>query len=288
MSIGRTTLRHLCRNAPRTLAVLAFASVAAAQASSDTGKTAEPPAAIQPIPRSQRPPVMVANFEFTATPSNDDLSELNAVGSLMMAIRGGDPGQRGRTVQENLGRATADLMVARLLQTSQFRVMERKALDQLLAEQELVSSAKAASGQQVAQKAQIVGAKYLVTGSITKFARTRQEKGGGLGGITRRIGSAVGASSTQHTYEIALSGRIIETATGEVVASFTTEGVSVGDKERAVAALAGVLPLGIIGVGGGSSSTGEREKRIAESLQKAVDNLVAQMIVARERGDIEP
>lgn len=61
-----------------------------------------------------------------------------------------------------------------------------------------------------------------------------------------------------------------------------------GDKVRAIAALGGVM--GVLGGGAmaGTSSTGEREKRIAEALQLAVDKLVASLVTARERGDIEP
>jgi hypothetical protein len=70
-------------------------------------------------PRTQRPAVTVQNFEFSATPSNDDLPSLNSIGAIMAtAISGTCAAEtRVRTVQENLGRAVADLIVARFLET---------------------------------------------------------------------------------------------------------------------------------------------------------------------------
>lgn len=52
-------------------------------------------------------------------------------------------------------------------------MLERKALGAVLAEQELVGSTKAAMNQNVAQKSQIVGAKYVITDAITKFSRSK-------------------------------------------------------------------------------------------------------------------
>lgn len=200
-------------------ALLACGSLARAQSGKpDSAATAVPTvvAAVEPlppIPRAQRPQLMVGKFEFTATVSNDDLQELNALSTALILLRATDPGARNRQTQDNLGSTTADLLVARLLQTGQFRVVERKALEAVLAEQELVGSKKAAGGQSVAQKSQLLGAKYLLTGSITKFSRSKQEKGG-IAGLASKVIGGIGLSQSQATFEVGLAGRIVETATG--------------------------------------------------------------------------
>lgn len=242
-----------------------------------------------PVPRAQRPAVTVQQFEFSATPSNDDLAGLNSIGALMAtAVSGRSVVQdRAQTVQDNLGRAVADLLVARLLESGQYRVLERKALDAVLAEQDLVGSKKAAANQSVAQRSQIVGSKYLITGAITKFSRSKQEKSG-AGALISKVVAGVGISSSQSTYEIALTARIVETATGEVVASMTTEGIVVGDKERALAGLGGSLFTGAAGAVFSQSNSGDRERKIYEALHDAVDKLVVQFVEAKDRGDVLP
>ena len=240
---------------------------------------------IEPIPRSARPSVMVSAFDFSAPLTESDQAELNSIGALAAALKGQNGPNQLQISGQNLGRAAADLMMARLLQTGNFRVLERKALDQVMAEQDLTASERAASNQDVASKQQILGARYLVTGSIIKFAKSKQKKGGLLGAVTK-VAIGVAMESQQTAYEVGMTARIVETATGEVVASISSESVVVGDKSR----LFGGVALGGGGAGGfgGTQTSGEREKRLVEALAMSVDALVVQLVEARRRGDMEP
>ncbi|MBA4070961.1 MAG: hypothetical protein C0497_03865 [Gemmatimonas sp.] len=238
------------------------------------------------IPRAQRPVMMVAPFEFTATPSRDELNELNSLGGALLAMKGGDPTARLRQTQDNLGKAAAGMLMERLLATQQFRVVERAALDQIRGEQNLVASGAAAAGQTVAQQAQLLGAKYVITGQVTKFGKSAERKGGLLGAVSRAaVGVALERSQT--SYVIGLTARIVDASTGEVIHSMTTDGVAVGNKTRMLAGLGGGGGLGLGGAGG-SAASGEREAKIAEAIQAAVDKLVVQVLAARERGDVAP
>jgi len=240
----------------------------------------------QPIPRAQRPVMMVAPFAFTATPSQDELNELNTLGGALLAMKGGDPAARLRQTQDNLGKAAAGMLMERLLATQQFRVVERAALDQVRGEQNLVASGAAAAGQAVAQQAQLLGAKYVITGQVTKFGKTAEKKGGLLGAVSRAaVGVALERSQT--SYVIGLTARIVDASTGEVITSMTTDGVAVGNKARLLGGLSGGGGFGLGGAGG-SAASGEREAKIAESIQAAVDKLVVQVMAARERGDVAP
>ncbi|MEA3246908.1 MAG: CsgG/HfaB family protein, partial [Gemmatimonadota bacterium] len=187
---------------------------------------------------------------------------------------------------ENAGRAVAGLLIERLLASGNFRVVERAALDAVKTEQDLARGGRPAPDS-AGQARGLVGAKYVVTGQITKFGKAKREKGGGIVGmITERVGG-FGLGSNETSYEVSLTGRVVEAATGELVTSMTTDGVVIGDNGLVI--VGGGASVGGGAVGGfGSQATGEREKRIAEALRSAVDKLVLQLVRARERGDIEP
>ncbi len=232
------------------------------------------------IPRSQRPAVMVTNFDFASVLSDQDREEMNSLTAFATALKGGDPLARQTQSNTNLGKAIADLLMANLLETHQFRVLERKMLEELMKEQNLAASNRAApDASSIAAKAKLLGAKYLITGSITKFGHETKSKGGAFG-MLKKVG---GAGISENSYTVGLAARIVDTSTGEVVASVTSDGEVKGGKKFGIGGFGG-------GAGGlfGSSSSGEKEKKIGEAVQAAVGNLVDKLVERREAGDIEP
>jgi curli biogenesis system outer membrane secretion channel CsgG len=287
MSRSSTLPAVACLSAALLLVALpAEAQQVSASNTTDSVAPASIAPAIAAIPRAQRPAVMVMNFEFAAPLAKEDLAELNTLGAAIAAMKSGDATGSAQQTGVNLGKAAADMIVERLLATAQFRVMERKALDEIAREQELAASNRVASGQTVAQGAQLLGARYMITGSITKFGKSQEKKRSGLGMLTKVV-AGVDIQSQKTNYEIGITSRIVETSTGEVIASLTTDAVVTGDKGRSIAGLAGTWG-GAAGALVGSSNSGEREKRIVESLQHAVDKLVVQYVEVRERGDLVP
>ena len=70
----------------------------------------------------------------------------------------------------DIGKGVADLIVDGLVEDGSFRVIERKRLDAILAEQNFSSSDRAdPSAASVAKIGKALGVKYLLVGSITKF-----------------------------------------------------------------------------------------------------------------------
>jgi len=229
----------------------------------------------------------VGDFQFTATPDKSDLEDLNSVGGALFALRGGDPTATERETEANLGQAAASLLVEHLIASGNFRVLERTNLDQVKTEQQLVASTAAQQGQTVAQQAKLIGAKYVISGQITKFGRSKKKKGGGFLGVVTKSIAGVGIESHQTEYDVGLTARIVDATTGEVVASFTTDGTAVGDAGRTIAGLGGVSGAVAGGLAGNSTSD-ERGKRITEALSVAVDRLIVQFVSAREKGDLIP
>jgi curli biogenesis system outer membrane secretion channel CsgG len=235
------------------------------------------------IPRSQRPAVIVMGFEFNAALSDEDRQELNSLGALVSAMKNGDGTSKQQMSNDNLGRGVADMLMADLLASTQFRVMERKAVEQVVAEQNLTSSDRAAVAQSVAQKAKLLGAQYLITGAITQMGHEKNQKGGALGRFGGRLGAVAGALATsKDNYNIALTARVVDAATGEVVASLTSTGTSEGGRSFGLGGLGGAA-------GGmfGSSTSGDREKRIGQAMAAAVVGITDGLVKKRTSGDIE-
>ncbi len=117
------------------------------------------------------------------------------------------------------GGGLAAMLETELSQTDQFRLANRSHLDAALYEQQL--SANGLTAARTATPGQLLGAQYLVRGSVTDF--TLSEKGGGisLGGT---VGGVLGGISPQsRTGRISIDFQVIDSTTGEVVESFSVK-----------------------------------------------------------------
>ncbi len=77
---------------------------------------------------------------------------------------------------QDIGKGIADLVVDGLVEDGSYRVIERKRLDAILAEQNFSNSDRAnPSAAKTAQIGKALGVKYLIVGSITKFGMEQQE-----------------------------------------------------------------------------------------------------------------
>src|SRR5262245_40251730 len=71
---------------------------------------------------------------------------------------------------QDVGKGITDMLVEKLLKDGEYRIIERKALDKVLAEQNFSNSDRADPA--TAQKlARILGVDAIIMGSITKFGR---------------------------------------------------------------------------------------------------------------------
>jgi len=127
---------------------------------------------------------------------------------------------------EDIGAGVSDLLVDELVNDGSFRVIERKRLDAIMAEQNLAQSDRTdPSAKTVAQIGKLLGARYIVTGSITKFGTENSNKSVGAGGWGSKYGVGnVGTSKGKAN--VAIATRIIDTTTGEILASAKGEGTS--------------------------------------------------------------
>lgn len=125
-----------------------------------------------------------------------------------------------------VGRDLAGMLTNELAGTNAFQMVERNKLDAILDEQDLGASGRV-SPSTAAKIGKMVGAKYLVTGTVTAF----EESGGAGGGVGFR-GIRLGGKKKE-TY-LAVDIRVVDTTSG--IVSFTrsveartkAKGISVG------------------------------------------------------------
>jgi curli biogenesis system outer membrane secretion channel CsgG len=173
----------------------------------------------------------------------------------------------------NVGRGVADLMVEKLLQTGQLRLLERSRIQSVLAEQNLSNSDRAdVTAREAATLGKVLGANVLITGSVTKFGSEERQVGGAAGSVAGRFFGGAGARNT--TAEVAITVRAIDSTTSEILASVTTEGSS---NRRGV--LLGTAIGGNVGAINMTSSD-FRETILGEATEKAVNDAATKLTAA--------
>jgi curli biogenesis system outer membrane secretion channel CsgG len=181
----------------------------------------------------------------------------------------------------DIGKGIADMIVDGLVEDGSYRVIERKRLDAILAEQNFNASDRVDPGAKVAKIGKALGVKYLITGSITKFGAEDSKKGinaGAFGGSKFGVGQ-VGKSEGKAN--VAITARMIDATTGEIMASAKGEGTS----KRSGMMLGGAGGGGGNAAGGGLnfSSSNFRETIIGEATELAVKQVVDKLVAAKGR-----
>lgn len=157
----------------------------------------------------------------------------------------------------NMGQGMADMLTDSLIQSGQFVVLERQALDAVLAEQNLAASGRAAA-QGGAKMGDIKRAQILIQGAVTEFQECTSGGGQGLSVYGVSLGSS---SSEAH---VAIIIRLIDSTTSQVLASQRVEGK----------AKAGGVTVGA-GYGGvGFNTSGFKKTPVGKACQIAIDNAV--------------
>ncbi|KAA3660829.1 MAG: hypothetical protein DWQ10_05825 [Calditrichaeota bacterium] len=108
------------------------------------------------------------------------------------------------------GRGMADMLITELVKGGNYTVIERTALDKILAEQNLGKSGLV-TPQTAAQTGKLLGVDIAVIGAVTEFGHSKGDVGGSAKGI------GVGVSS--QTVTVAVDVRFVNTTTGEILAA---------------------------------------------------------------------
>lgn len=176
----------------------------------------------------------------------------------------------------DVGTGVSDMLVEKLVQGGVYSVIERKAIDKVLMEQNFSNSDRA-DPTSAAKIGRLLGVDAIIIGSITQFGRDDKQTnlgGGGFGGVTRKWGlGGVGVRSAKAV--VGLTARLVNVDTGEIVAV----GSGQGSSKRAGTSLLGAGGSG--GAGGGGvydmRSSNFANSILGEATRDAVSALAAQL-----------
>ncbi|HYR91132.1 MAG TPA: CsgG/HfaB family protein [Terriglobia bacterium] len=125
----------------------------------------------------------------------------------------------------DVGKGITDMMVTMLVKDGTYSVIERKALDKILAEQNF-SASERANPTSAARLGKLLGVDAIILGSITQFGNETQNTrvggagravgGFGIGGFGRKESSAI----------VVIDARIVNIDTGEILVAADGKGES--------------------------------------------------------------
>ena len=207
-----------------------------------------------PTPQGRKKRVAILDFDYGTVHSN------------VAAVFGSDI---------DVGKGITDLLVTYLVKDGTYSVIERKALDKVMAEQNFSNSDRA-NPTSAAKLGKLLGVDAIITGSITQFGgETKNTNIGGVGGGLGKIG--LGGFGQKKTKAIcAIDARIIDIDTAEILG--VAEGK--GESQRESTSLTGGGG-GWSGFGGGHAdfgSSGFQNTIIGEAVKAATEQLSAGLI----------
>jgi curli biogenesis system outer membrane secretion channel CsgG len=209
-------------------------------------------AAQTPTPRKKR--VAIFDFDYSTVHSNS------------AAVFGTDV---------DVGKGISDLLVTYLVKDGTYSVIERKALDKILHEQNFSNSDRA-NATSAAQIGKILGVDAIIVGSITQFGNdTKNTNVGGGGGSWGRFGVG-GVGHKKSKAIVGIDARIVNIDTAEIMG--VAEGK--GESSRESTSLLGGGGSWH-GFGGGAVDFGSSDFQstiIGEAVKAAVEQTSTQLI----------
>ena len=174
----------------------------------------------------------------------------------------------------DIGKGVADILVDRLVTAGAYSVIERKALDKIMAEQNFSNSDRA-DPSSAAKLGKLLGVDAIIIGSITQFGRDDKSTnigGGAIGGVTGRFGIG-GVGKREAKAVVELSARMINVDTGEVLS--VAQGK--GESTRGGTTLLGAGGSSVAAAGGAAdmSSRNFGSTIIGEATNKAVTEVAS-------------
>jgi curli biogenesis system outer membrane secretion channel CsgG len=169
--------------------------------------------------------------------------------------------------QYDIGKGIADQLVDALVEDGSFRVIERKKLATILGEQDFAASGRAdPSAQTMAKIGKVLGVKYILVGSITKFSTEKKNQGLRIKGIGLGAGKAKS--------EVRITGRIIDMSTGEIMLS----GKGVGESSKG-----GGFNFSKGGFGVGQNAEEWKASGLGDAQEACTTDLIKQLVAKMDR-----
>jgi curli biogenesis system outer membrane secretion channel CsgG len=180
----------------------------------------------------------------------------------------------------DVGKGISDLLVTDLVKDGSYSVIERKALDKILKEQNFSNSDRA-DPNSAAKIGKLLGVDAIIVGSITQFGNETKNTGvGGAGGGLGGFGLG-GFSHKKSKAIVAMTARIVDIDTGEIM------GVAEGKGESARESTSLLGGGGNWhGFGGGAADFGSSDFQstiIGEAVKAAVDSMSKEVVADKDK-----
>ncbi len=181
---------------------------------------------------------------------------------------------------QDVGRGISDMLVEKLVNGGQYSVIERSALDKILKEQNFSNSDRA-DPNSAAKIGAVLGVDAIIIGSITQFGRDDQHTNVGGGGYGLGKFGLGGVGTSKSKAVVAVSARVINTSTAEIMAAVTGK----GESTRGSTSLIGAGGGGSGGGGGGldMGSSNFANTILGEAVRAAVDDTASQLNAASSK-----
>jgi curli biogenesis system outer membrane secretion channel CsgG len=161
----------------------------------------------------------------------------------------------------DLGEGMAEMLATALVETGKFKVLERQQIHDVLGEQDLGASGRVDPAT-AAKIGKILGARYLVYGTVNEFEYSK----GGEGGGVRIGGIRVGASEARA--HIGMDVRIVDAVTSEIL--FSTRSVANANRTG--------FKVGYSGADFGADVGTFKKTPLGDATRKAIEDAVAKMV----------
>ena len=180
----------------------------------------------------------------------------------------------------DVGKGITDMLVTSLVKNGTYSVIERKALDRILAEQNFSNSDRA-NPTSAAKLGKLLGVDAIILGSVTQFGNeTKDTKVGGGGGGFGGFGLG-GFKSKKSKAIVAIDARIVNIDTGEILAVATGKGESKRESTSLLGGGGNWHGFGAGGVDFGSSDF--QETIIGEAVRGAVEQMSTELIAGNSK-----
>ena len=175
----------------------------------------------------------------------------------------------------DVGKGIADLLVSYLVKDGTYSVIERKALDKILAEQNFSNSDRA-NPASAAKIGKMLGVDAIIVGSITEFGNeTKNTKVGGAGGGLGGFGMG-GFGHKKSKAIVALNARLVDIDTGEILGVAEGKGES---SRESTSLLGGGGNWHGFGAGGADFGSSDFQNTIiGEAVKAAVEQMKTEVI----------
>src|SRR6266481_703889 len=180
----------------------------------------------------------------------------------------------------DIGKGISDLLVKYLVKDGSYSVIERKAMDKILAEQNFSNSDRA-NTTSAAKLGKLLGVDAIIVGSITQFGNETKNSniGGAAGGFVPFGLGNVGRKKAKAI--VAITARLVDVDTGEIVG--VAEGKGESQRESTTLLGAGAGSKGF-GAGNADFTTSDFQNTIlGEAVKAAVQQTSTEVIVDKDK-----